>query len=704
MKISILGILLVLLSSVLATAAETTDFDATLPLEEQETEQIEQTADELSVGQDIIINTAAVVAPEAKQRLSDDPQYYYLSYSQEDIAKSQEVLQKKLDILYYVYEHRYLVHASAQELAALQEQGYVVDYRLVRENRERYNLGTLDTENLYYVYAFRESDVPSVQTALQAQDIKIITTNSYVTVIDLSAVRDKEAVLRQIVGIEGVEAAEQKPHYEVLNDRTNVVVGTEDVRRRYGLYGAGQIIAIADTGLDTGVLATLHPDIRGRVINLSEYVWDPGQICQGTNNTNDLSGHGTAVTGSAVGNGIQSGSNPGQHSYTNSYAGSAPEARLVFQAIGCDPGSTVFPPLPAQLYQPAYNLGARIHSNSYGSGNEDGEYNIFDNYNDQFVNLNKNFVLVMAAGNDRFASTTTNNAKNIITVGGFIVDQSNTQIYARGPTQDGRFKPDILSAAGSNGGAPVGIKTTYSSVQNPWPSGVCQQLTSNPAYCLASGTSIATPNVAGAAALVREYFITRRNVPDPSAALVKAVILNGGESIFNGIPNPNYGWGRMNLVNSFVNDMYWDFAFWDSRVGLNNNSQRDHTIYVEASGKPLRVTLDWTDPAACPQPTCSGTSPKLVNNLNLVVIAPNGQRYNGNDLIAPYDDTWDVRNNVERVEILNPIQGVYTLQVRAQNVPLGLQDFALVASYDNLLISYVPAAPARVCMVNGQPC
>ena len=90
------------------------------------------------------------------------------------------------------------------------------------------------------------------------------------------------------------------------------------VRNNYGINGSGQIIAIADTGLDTGYNnESMHDDLEGRIISIHDTAND-GDV-------SDTNGHGTHVAGSALGNGASSG---------GLYSGAAPEAQLIFQAIG----------------------------------------------------------------------------------------------------------------------------------------------------------------------------------------------------------------------------------------------------------------------------------------------------------------------------------------------------------------------------------
>jgi hypothetical protein len=76
--------------------------------------------------------------------------------------------------------------------------------------------------------------------------------------------------------------------------------------------------------------------------------------------------------------------------------------------------------------------------------------------------------------------------------------------------------------------------------------------------------------------------------------------------------------------------------------------------------------LAWTDP-----PASLSASAQLVNDLDLTVIGPGGAYY-GNAIA-----TGDRVNNVEGVVIPNPPTGSYTVQVRAFNVPIAAQPYAL---------------------------
>ena len=179
------------------------------------------------------------------------------------------------------------------------------------------------------------------------------------------------------------------------------IMDVEDVWAR-GIHGEGQIAAASDTGLSTGNLATLHWDFGqvGSTTNpprviaayaLARPTWDDNQAQDG--------GHGTHTSGSIVGNGVRSGSDPSTDTYpATSYTGVAPKAGFVFQSIMNANGDLVLPGDLNTLFQTPYNDGARVHSNSWGSLAL-GAYTADSQEVDQFAWNNKDMVITYSAGN-----------------------------------------------------------------------------------------------------------------------------------------------------------------------------------------------------------------------------------------------------------------------------------------------------------------
>jgi serine protease AprX len=118
------------------------------------------------------------------------------------------------------------------------------------------------------------------------------------------------------------------------------------IPQRYA--GQGQVIAIADTGLDGGQHNMTHPAFQGRIRSWrSEH-----------NFTADEDGHGTHVCGSAVGGGSTD---------TRLIHGTAPQAGLIVQSIyNPSTGKLSTPRSLTDLFDDAYAQGSRVHSNSWG--------------------------------------------------------------------------------------------------------------------------------------------------------------------------------------------------------------------------------------------------------------------------------------------------------------------------------------------------
>ncbi len=431
--------------------------------------------------------------------------------------------------------------------------------------------------------------------------------------------------------------------------------------------GEGETVAVSDTGLDTGVNdSTMHQDLQGRISQIYNWCNDSAA---------DYNGHGTHVAGSIVGTGAASG---------GKYKGTAPGANLVFQAVARDSDGalTGIPSDLNQLFQQSYDAGARTQSNSWGS-DDYGTYNDQAADVDQFVWNHKDMTILFSAGNSGSLGDNTicspGTAKNCITVGASEnfrpkddvpdstkADNPHDVAYfsSHGWCNDGRIKPDIVSPG-------TWIISTKSSLAQKlyWPS------LQNSLYQYMSGTSMSAPLTAGAVAAAKQYIKTLYDEMEPSAALIKALFINGATDVGLGVPSKLQGWGKTNLNNavSTHNSAYRFFD--DQSTALTTGNRKTYTVNVSSGDKPFRVTLAWTD-----YPASAGAIIALVNDLDLKVTSPSGTVYYGNDFTSPYNSDQERRNNVENVFINNPQIGNYTVEVIGFNIPQGPQDFAFVSS------------------------
>jgi uncharacterized membrane protein/subtilisin family serine protease len=449
-----------------------------------------------------------------------------------------------------------------------------------------------------------------------------------------------------------------------------------------GWTGKNVTVAVLDTGLDDS-----HPAFTGRIEAYYDY---------GRDGTVDYNGHGTHVAGTVLGNGDW---RTGDTGVDGKYSGIAPEADLVAQDMY---GYFTI----SQANRDASRSGATISSNSWGAGYFGAydatcrAYDLHTRDSDGGIAGDQPMVFSFSAGNyGAYGAGTVNppaTAKNVITVGATGNDKwgasSNSVMgfSARGPTNDGRLKPDVVMP----GHQVVAAQSNDGSSNSGW----SKPSDGKNSYVYASGTSMSAPGVSGAAAVLTQYLVEEKDMDDPSPAMIKASLINGARPLTGyEYPGNRQGWGTVDLVHTLFEDDSYRIYRDDQSIGLDTESGEDTASYwfMVGSDQPLKITLVWTDMGGA-----SGTGKALINDLDLEVIAPDGTRYAGNLFTSGQsvpDETFyqDRLNPVEGFLLTSPAQGIWTVNVKCFNAPSGPQDFALVAS-GNVQKGHIDLVPSVV--------
>jgi len=326
-----------------------------------------------------------------------------------------------------------------------------------------------------------------------------------------------------------------------------------------------------------------------------------------------------------------------------------------------------------------YNTqGVRITSNSLGQGCNDG-YNNSSVSADNLINSKPSLISIHSAGNS--GNTTCGGVaqgyftitggykagKNVIAVGNVEKDDDIAASSSRGPSEDGRIKPEICA-----------VGTSVNSTQ---PDNTYDNFT---------GTSMACPGVAGTLASLWQAYKETHAGADPSSALMKALLLNTADDIGNRGPDFIYGFGRINARRAFKVMNSNQFMI-DS---VNNGGTKTFNINIPTGTRQLKVMCYWHDLAGSP-----GNSIVLVNNLDMTVSSPANTVYkpwvlnnapNVGALSALAVRNTDSINNVEQVTIDSLVSGNYTINIAGTDVPQGPQVFVVTYEFisDSLTLTY----------------
>ena len=182
-----------------------------------------------------------------------------------------------------------------------------------------------------------------------------------------------------------------------------------------------------------------------------------------------------------------------------------------------------------------------------------------------------------------------------------------------------------------------------------------------------------------AGALVHQYFEEGRYsganpVTDPSAAMMRAVLINGGHRLTganlgdNTYPNSHQGWGEPNLSDVLdfgggTRSLYVEDITPAGGFASAASAAQLYSVNVTTATEPLKITLSWTD-----EPGSTGTGKKLINDLHLTVTSPPGTTYLGNVFNGAAGQsqsggTADTLNTTESVIRLNPELGSWQISV-----------------------------------------
>ncbi|MEM4259639.1 MAG: S8 family serine peptidase [Candidatus Woesearchaeota archaeon] len=256
-------------------------------------------------------------------------------------------------------------------------------------------------------------------------------------------------------------------------------------------------------------------------------------------------------------------------------------------------------------------------------------------------------------------------AKNSLSVGGTYVDTDTVwDGSSRGPTKDGRIKPDITAPSCKTYG---GIKSTSNNM--------------NDYIILDCGTSYAAPSVSGSVILIYEKYNEFYN-QDPLPSTVRAIVYHTAEDLGNTGPDYIYGYGRINIQRAI------DLIIADDGINniireneINSGEQDIYLLNVPDNKTELKVTLVWDDKQASPQ-----TNITLVNNLDLELESPSGQIFrpwilDPENPNLPATTGIDNRNNVEQILINNPQPGQWIIRINSAAIQYSPQTYSLLADF-----------------------
>lgn len=236
-------------------------------------------------------------------------------------------------------------------------------------------------------------------------------------------------------------------------------------------------------------------------------------------------------------------------------------------------------------------------------------------------------------------------AKNVLTVGEIDTNSVVTVFSSSGPAYDGRVKPELVSYGGG-------------------------------------GSSESAATVSGISLLVQQAYQNKQGAI-PSAALVKAILINSADDLGRPAVDFEYGYGGVDALGAIKT--VEDGRHFTETLAATNDT-KTFKITVPANAKHLKVTLVWNDP-----PASAGNTKALINDLDLTVKkTSSGMVWQPwvlnttahiDSLQLPAKRGEDRLNNIEQVSLSFPGAGEYEITVKGFALGVANQSFQLVYEY-----------------------
>ncbi|NEB77952.1 S8 family serine peptidase, partial [Streptomyces sp. SID14478] len=316
-----------------------------------------------------------------------------------------------------------------------------------------------------------------------------------------------------------------------------------------GYEGKGTKVAVLDTGVDTE-----HPDLKGRVAESKNFTDSP--------DTDDHQGHGTHTTSTVGGTGAAS---------DGKKRGVAPATTLLNGKVLNDSGSGATSWIIAGM-QWAVDEGADVVSMSLGNPDELDCSDPMSQATQELARSAKNTLFVIAAGNSGPSLNTVSSpgcVPEVLTVGAVDRDDTTASFSSRSPVQRTHtLKPEIAAPGVAISAAAAGGRGVY-------------------AYQSMSGTSMATPHVAGAAALVKERH------PDWDAQAIKQALVSSADSDVPGDARETGG-GRLDVKAAIDETVLGAGAVQAGTFSWPQDPSDRTTVgvpYTNTTDKPVKLTL-----------------------------------------------------------------------------------------------------------------